>query len=119
MNGNLLDEADNWTNGTDAVKLEVMASQLQEGNNVIAAYVQQNWGGKLYDCGLTEELDFYEDSDPDADISKLVFNEIMIGNIDQYIDYSWNYGAWAETDFTSQTTRTTPRSSNSLQEQVS
>ena len=96
VNGNLLDEADNWTNGTDAVKLEVMASQLQEGNNVIAAYVQQNWGGKLYDCGLTEELDFYEDSDPDADISKLVFNEIMIGNIDQYIDYSWNYGAWAE-----------------------
>ena len=96
VNGVLLDEADNWTTNRDAVKLEVSASLLNEGNNVIAAYVQQNWGGKFYDCGLTEELDFYEDYDPDADPTQLVFNEIMVGNIDQYIDYSYNYGAWAE-----------------------
>ena len=96
VNGSLLDAADNWTNGTNAVQIEVRAALLNEGVNVIAAYVQQNWGGKLYDCGLTEELDFYENYDPDADQSKLLFNEIMIGNIDQYIDYSWNYGAWAE-----------------------
>lgn len=95
FNGELLDEADNWTNGTTPVKLEV-TSLVQEGTNVIAAYVQQNWGGKLYDCGLTEELDYYEDFDEDADPSKLRFNEVMIGNIDQFIDYSWNYGAWAE-----------------------
>ena len=96
VNGIQLDEANNWTTGTNAVKLEVMSTLLQEGNNVIAAYVQQNWGGKLYDCALTEEAGFYEGYDPDADPSKLVFNEIMIGNIDQFIDYSWNYGAWAE-----------------------
>ena len=27
---------------------------------------------------------------------KLLFNEIQVGNIDQFIDYSFNYGAWAE-----------------------
>ncbi|MBO7137220.1 MAG: lamin tail domain-containing protein, partial [Bacteroidaceae bacterium] len=96
VNGELLDEANDWTVGTNAVKLEIPASLLQEGNNVIAAYVQQNWGGKLYDCGLTEEENFYEDYDPDADLSKLLINEIQVGNIDQYIDYSYNYGAWAE-----------------------
>lgn len=96
VNGVQLDEASDWTTGTNAVKLEIMASKLNAGTNVIAAYVQQNWGGKFYDCGLTEEPDFYENYDPDADPSKLVFNEIMIGNIDQYIDYSFNYGAWAE-----------------------
>lgn len=96
VNGVLLDEADNWTSGTDAVKLEIPAALLNEGNNVIAAYVQQNFGGKLYDCGLTEEPDFYEEYDENADPSELVFNEVMIGNIDQYIDYSYNYGAWVE-----------------------
>ena len=96
FNGVLLDEADNWTTGYEAVKLEIPAALLNEGNNVIAAYVQQNFGGKLYDCGLTEEPDFYEEYDENADPSQLVFNEIMIGNIDQYIDYSYNYGAWAE-----------------------
>lgn len=96
VNGVLLDQAEGWTVGTDAVKLEIMASLLNEGNNVIAAYVQQNWGGKLYDCGLTEEVDYYEEYDEDADPSQLVVNEIMIGNIDQYIDYSYNYGGWIE-----------------------
>lgn len=96
VNGELFDEASDWTTGTNAVKLEIPADVLHKGNNVIAAYVQQNWGGKLYDCGLTEEKDFYEESDPDADNSKLLINEIQVGNIDQYIDYSYNYGAWAE-----------------------
>ena len=96
FNGVLLDEADDWTSGTEAVKLEIPAALLNEGNNVIAAYVQQNFGGKLYDCGLTEEPDFYEEYDENSDPSQLVFNEIMIGNIDQYIDHSYNYGAWVE-----------------------
>ena len=96
VNGAQLDEAENWTIGTDAVKLEIPSSLLNAGNNVIAAYVQQNWGGKLYDCGLTEEENFYEDYDPDADPSKIIINEIQVGNIDQYIDYSYNYGGWVE-----------------------
>ncbi|MCR5851262.1 MAG: lamin tail domain-containing protein [Bacteroidaceae bacterium] len=96
VNGVQLDEAEDWTTGTNAVKLEIPTDLLNVGNNVIAAYVQQNWGGKLYDCGLTEEKDYYEDYDPDADLSKLLINEIQVGNIDQYIDYSYNYGAWAE-----------------------
>ena len=96
VNGVQFDHADNWTNGMNAVKLEIPASRLNVGVNVIAAYVQQNWGGKLYDCGLTEEVDYYEDYDLDADPSKLLINEIQVGNIDQYIDYSYNYGAWLE-----------------------
>ena len=96
VNGVLFDEANDWTDGTNAVKLEIPDSLLNIGNNVIAAYVQQNWGGKLYDCGLTEEKDFYEEYDPDADLSKLLINEIQVGNIDQFIDFSYNYGAWAE-----------------------
>ena len=96
VNGTMLHEAGDWTIGTDAVKVEIPSSLLREGSNVIAAYVQQNWGGKLYDCGITEEEDFYEDFDPDADPTKLVINEIQVGNIDQYIDYSYNYGAWVE-----------------------
>ena len=77
VNGVQLDAADNWTVGTSAVKLEVMASLLHAGTNVIAAYVQQNWGGKLYDCGLTEEEDYYEDYDLNADPSGLIINEIQ------------------------------------------
>ena len=96
VNGKQVDQANNWTSGTDAVKVEIPASLLRVGQNVIAAYVQQNWGGKLYDCGLTEELGVYEEYDIDADPSKLIINEIQVGNIDQYIDYSYNYGAWIE-----------------------
>jgi len=96
VNGVQLDEAYDWTSGTEAVKLEIPDTLLAVGNNVIAAYVQQNWGGKLYDCGLTEEQNFYEDYDPNADLTQLVINEIQVGNIDQYIDHSWNYGAWVE-----------------------
>ena len=96
VNGQQLDEAENWTIGTEAVKLEIPADLLNVGNNVIAAYVQQNWGGKLYDCGLTVEPDFYENGDPDGDPRRLVINEVQVGNIDQYIDFSYNYGAWIE-----------------------
>lgn len=96
VNGTFLGGSDDWTTGTSAVKIEVSDSILNVGGNVIAAYVQQNWGGKLYDCGITEEKNFYEDYDPHADLTKLLINEIQVGNIDQYIDYSYNYGAWAE-----------------------
>lgn len=96
VNGVQLDEADNWTTGYNAVPLEIPALMLNEGKNVIAAYVQQNWGGKLYDCALTEEADYYEEYDEGADPSQLLFNEVMVGNIDQFIDYSYNYGAWIE-----------------------
>ncbi len=96
VNGVLIDAANSWTNGTDATRLEIPAALLNEGNNVIAAYVQQNWGGKLFDCGMTEDLDYYEEFDADADPTQLVFNEIQVGNIDQYIDHSYNYGAWVE-----------------------
>ena len=96
VNGEQLDEAEDWTNGTSAVKLEIPYELLNVGNNVIAAYVQQNWGGKLYDCGLTEEKGFYDTYDPDGDPRKLIINEVQVGNIDQYIDFSYNYGAWIE-----------------------
>ena len=40
---------------------------LQEGNNVIATYIQQNWGGRFYDCGMKVDENIYDDFDLDAD----------------------------------------------------
>ena len=33
---------------------------------------------------------------PAEEKPRLVFNEIMVANVDQFIDPSWNYGLWAE-----------------------
>lgn len=96
VNGTLLREDTGWTSGTNAEEVEIPDSLLRTGNNVIATYIQQNWGGKCFDCALTEERDFYENFDDNADPSKLLINEIEVGNIDQFIDHSFNYGAWME-----------------------
>ncbi len=97
VNGHLIDTASGWTDGKNFIKLEVPARFLQVGKNVIATYIQQNWGGKFYDCGMTAKENAYEDSDIDVDKpGSLIANEIEVANIDQIIDNSFNYGAWIE-----------------------
>ncbi len=96
VNGNLIESATGWTDKKVHVNLEIPARYLKVGDNVIATYIQQNWGGKLYDCGMQAEENFYEEYDVDADPTKLEINEIQVSNIDQYLDYSFNYGGWIE-----------------------
>ena len=52
VNGTLIDEAGGWTNGTDWVNLDVDPSLLVQGNNVVAMYIEQNWGGAYCDFYL-------------------------------------------------------------------
>gem|GEM_PF-1378854 len=96
VNGHLLDAATGWTAGKEYVSIPIPCNLLREGSNVIAAYIQQNWGGRFFDCGMAVEKDFYEESDADADPTQLVINEVQARNIDQYIDWSFNYGGWIE-----------------------
>lgn len=96
VNGHLMDTDLGWTDGKTYVSIPVPDGYLRQGNNVIAACVRQNWGGKFYDCGLSIEEDYYEEADEDADPTQLVINEVQVLNIDQYIDWSFNYGSWVE-----------------------
>lgn len=52
VNGTLIQEATGWTNGTDWVVLEVDPALLVEGNNTVAMYIEQNWGGAYCDFSL-------------------------------------------------------------------
>ena len=96
VNGHLIDEADDWTIGKEAIHFEIPYLFLKQGNNVIAVYQQQNVGGKFFDCGLTVTPDYYDESDDVNPAEALVANEIQVANIDRFIDHSFNYGAWLE-----------------------
>ena len=52
VNGHLLQKNVGWTNGKSPVQVHIPARYLNVGKNVIATYIQQNWGGKFYDCGI-------------------------------------------------------------------
>ena len=52
VNGHLLQKYERWTNGKNPVQVHIPAKYLNVGKNVIATYIQQNWGGKFYDCGI-------------------------------------------------------------------
>ncbi|MGN0233180.1 MAG: lamin tail domain-containing protein [Bacteroidaceae bacterium] len=96
VNGHLIDADNGWTDGKKYVSIPIPYYYLREGTNVIATYIQQNWGGKFYDCGMKVEENVYEDFDLDADPTQMVINEIQALNVDQYIDWSFNYGSWIE-----------------------
>lgn len=96
VNGHLVDSDLGWTDGKNYVQVEIPSRYLNNGENVIATYIQQNWGGKFYDCGLTVTPDYYEDADVDFNVHDLVLNEICVDNVDQKLDYSYNYGGWIE-----------------------
>ena len=97
VNGRLIDSKTSWTDGKNPDTIEIPAKLLHVGRNVIATYIQQNWGGKFFDCGMSIVENAYDDGDTDADIpASLVATEVNVANIDQTIDYSWNYGGWVE-----------------------
>ena len=97
VNGHMIDTQTGWTDGKNPVKIEVPARYLQVGRNVIATYIQQNWGGKFYDVGMSIMENVYEEGDVGVDIpASLIATEVNVANIDQTIDYSWNYGGWIE-----------------------
>ena len=52
VNGHLLQKNVGWTNGKSPVQVHIPARYLNVGKNVIATYIQQNWGGYFYDCGI-------------------------------------------------------------------
>ena len=52
VNGHLLQKNVGWTNGKNPVQVHIPAKYLNVGKNVIATYIQQNWGGYFYDCGI-------------------------------------------------------------------
>ena len=52
VNGTQIDEAGGWTIGTEWLELNVDPSLLVAGNNVVAVYIEQNWGGAYCDFYL-------------------------------------------------------------------
>ena len=64
VNGHLLQKNSGWTNGKNPVQVHIPAKFLNVGKNVIATYIQQNWGGFFYDCGINvEEVNYQECAD--------------------------------------------------------
>lgn len=61
VNGHLLQKFDGWTDGKNPKQVHIPAKYLREGKNVIATYIQQNFGGRFYDCGINvEEVNYDE-----------------------------------------------------------
>ena len=52
VNGHLLQAYSGWTDGKNPKQVHIPSKYLREGKNVIATYIQQNWGGRFYDCGI-------------------------------------------------------------------
>lgn len=98
LNGTLIFSSDYGWN--ENAYMQMTASQkaliYNDGrDNIIAVHIHNNYGGSYADVGLYACP--YEDSDDDADFaSSLIINEVSVANIDQVIDYSFNYGAWIE-----------------------
>ena len=64
VNGHLLQKNTGWTDGKNPVQVHIPAKFLNVGKNVIATYIQQNWGGFFYDCGINvEEVNYQESVD--------------------------------------------------------
>ncbi len=61
VNGHLLQQAEDWTGGKNPIQVHIPTSILRVGTNVIATYIQNNFGGHFYDCGINvEEVDYNE-----------------------------------------------------------
>ena len=70
VNGVLLQKNVGWTNGKNPVQVHIPAKYLNVGKNVIATYIQQNWGGYFYDCGINV-------TEVNLDESVKLFNEVL------------------------------------------
>lgn len=57
LNGEQVIQMDGWTSKADAWDTwEIDATKLREGKNVLAVYVQQNWGGAYFDFNLKAQM---------------------------------------------------------------
>ena len=54
VNGTLVSEANGWTNGTGWLSVDVNPALLVQGTNVVAMYIEQNFGGAYCDFSLTD-----------------------------------------------------------------
>ena len=84
-----------WTNGKNPVQVHIPARYLNVGKNVIATYIQQNWGGRFYDCGINvEEVNYdesvkqFNDAVDYAKTDTLLTNR-MHSDVQAIIDQAW------------------------------
>ena len=103
VNGHLLQKNVGWTNGKNPVQVHIPAKYLNVGKNVIATYIQQNWGGKFYDCGINvtevnyeECVKLFNDAIAYAKTDTLLTNRMkadllaIINEANQYFDENKN-----------------------------
>ena len=95
VNGHLLQKNVGWTNGKNPVQVHIPARYLNVGKNVIATYIQQNWGGRFYDCGINvEEVNYdesvkqFNDAVDYAKTDTLLTNR-MHSDVQAIIDQAW------------------------------
>ena len=83
------EEGCTWDNASET--FELPASAFRAGENVLAIYIQQNWGGAYFDCSLTRQSDSMSVGDVDGngevngnDLNTLI--NILLGkdNADNY-----------------------------------
>ncbi len=81
----------NCTWATASETFELPANLFKKGKNVLAIYIQQNWGGAYFDCSLTRQSDSMSVGDVDGngevngnDLNTLI--NILLGkdNADNY-----------------------------------
>ncbi len=95
VNGSEVINAQGWTEAPDGSTwldarevFKIPASYFKEGENILAVYVQQNWGGAYFDCELTVSPlggvkgDVTGDGVVDvADVNSII--NIMLGKLDK------------------------------------
>lgn len=77
VNGNLIADRPGWT-GDGYCYVPLNNSHLSAGTNVIAVYIQQNYGGSYFDCGVQKYN--YQQSDFDTR-----FKGVEVGNGEYYL----------------------------------
>ena len=81
VNGVLLQKNVGWTNGKNPVQVHIPARYLNVGKNVIATYIQQNWGGYFYDCGINvTEVNYDECLKQFNDVLAYAKSDIVLTN---------------------------------------
>lgn len=87
INGNLVADRNGWT-GDGYCYVPISGSYLSTGTNVIAVYIQQNYGGSYFDCGVQK----YNYSSSDFDTR---FKGVEVANGEYYL-YNPASGLWLQ-----------------------
>ena len=86
LNGNEVVNKTGWTTDTNWEVYTIDASNFKKGTNVLAVYIQQNWGGAYFDCSLTENIPVI--------INETASNTITEGKGTVKLTRSFNDAAW-------------------------